>query len=164
MLRRSNWNVPEGEQLGCFVERLNALLGGLQGQRLDYYAISSKKLRSVSSTECSLATAEVHVLSMDSHPVALGVVFRADRFLRRMVRVLVATTLQLALLEVVEHLRTDKQLEQPISFQSIQTESHLSGPEDDNPLLQCIRTRDRRSSAKAAPPDGLVYLGASFLS
>lgn len=105
--------------------RFNAALRPLEGQTLDFLALSAGAVKT-ETTLCTLQEARAFVLD-DSMAIAL----RGDRFLRRMVRILVAT-LVLGLLD------------------------------DSVDLQRILESRDRRLSPKAAPPDGLIFCGASY--
>jgi tRNA U38,U39,U40 pseudouridine synthase TruA len=76
--------------------------------------------------------------------MAIAIELTGDRFLRRMVRILVATALVLA-------------VEDDASVTS-------GNSNDDNRdrLLQLVQAKDRRLTAKAAPPMGLVFVGADM--
>jgi tRNA pseudouridine(38-40) synthase len=116
------------------VECLNAMLQRLEGLELDYFGFSYGKKK----TETTLCTLEVARASFAKHSSekVICVELIGDRFLRRMVRILVATALR----------------------QVMDTACHNSN----DGLLDIIQSRDRKSSAKAAPPAGLIFVGAAF--
>lgn len=118
----------------ALVPRVNDLLAPLVGQSLPYAALSYKQTKTQNS-DCLLSHAQVRYLKLDSQPV-LSIELTGNRFLRRMVRILVSTTLSLA------------------------AESNANyGSEA---LLQIIRAKDRTSAARPAPSEGLVFMTASF--
>jgi tRNA U38,U39,U40 pseudouridine synthase TruA len=67
-----------------------------------------------------------------------------DRFLRRMVRILVATVMVLA-----------------VDDDASVTSGNINDDNRDR-LLQLVQAEDRRLTAKAAPPMGLVFVGADI--
>lgn len=112
---------------------LNNLLQCLQGLELDYYGMSYGKVKT-KTTVCTLHYARASLVTHDNNTPAICIQLVANRFLRRMVRILVATALR----------------------------ETLAGDGEYDGLLQIVKTRDRLASAKAAPPQGLVFVGASF--
>jgi len=143
-------------RLQRFARCLDRMLRLLEGRTLSYDGMSYGKLRSQSSL-CTLTLARTYLLGgcclgdkddgAENRQV-IAIALTSDRFLRRMVRIVVATALQLAF---------EQDLVDP---------SNASGCDDDHPndeaLLNCILSCDRRLSAKAAPPDGLIFVGAKF--
>ena len=133
--------------LGQLIQRLNTMLGALKQQELDYVAMSYGKVKT-QSTLCNLQVARAFCVNTtgggDPEKVhsALCIQLVGDRFLRRMVRILVSTALRAAL-----------------SYDA-------SG--DDEPcdeakrLVDILQSKDRRMSARPAPPQGLLFAGASF--
>jgi tRNA pseudouridine38-40 synthase len=141
----------------ALVNRLNDLLQPLQGRALDYVGMSYGKVKT-ETTACTLHHARaVHLVetsttsrrhnssdSGSSSSMAIAIELTGDRFLRRMVRILVATAVVLA-------------VDDDASVTS-------SNSNDDNRdrLLQLVQAQDRRLTAKAAPPMGLVFVGADM--
>ena len=122
---------------GCIKDltsRLNALLAPLEGQVLPYLALSYGRLKTKTSN-CTLHHVRARLLQMDNERV-LALELIGDRFLRRMVRILVATAFRLAL-------ASDKNF-------------------DDQALWKIVKSRDRRQAALPAPPEGLIFVTASF--
>ena len=161
------------------VHRLNALLRPLEGKELDYYGVSHGKLQT-KSFACRLERARAHVIMTkqlstededhkdkdssggaldrgNADRVAIAIALTANRFLRRMVRILVATALQLSFDDqnAVERTAADAVNNRVVTW------SGAKGGEDDS-LLKLIQSRDRQLSANAAPPDGLIFMGAEF--
>jgi tRNA pseudouridine(38-40) synthase len=168
-------------------QALNEMLHPLQGQALDYFAFSYGKIKTQSSI-CTLHHAHVSIAQItgvqnDTHDdsstsknargstsrnAAIIVELTGDRFLRRMVRKLVATALHLLL-----------PIQQPYSLEH---ETKSTSCSDDVPnndtdsitetrrgikagadaLLKIVQSKDRRESAKAAPPNGLILVGAEM--
>ena len=119
------------------IQELNNMLQRLEGMELDYYGVSYGKVKT-ETTLCTLefARASLVTVSGDNERM-LCIQLVGDRFLRRMVRILVATVLR-------EVLGTAN-----------------SGNEDR--LLDIVQARDRKASARAAPPGGLMFVGASVV-
>lgn len=116
--------------------RLNALLAPLEGQSLAYIAFSYGRLKTKTS-DCTLHHARARNLKIDNQPV-LAIELSGDRFLRRMVRILVASLFRLAAKE--------------ISNEKFDPQS----------LRKLVQTKDRRQAAPAAPPEGLIFVSAAF--
>jgi tRNA pseudouridine(38-40) synthase len=117
------------------VNALNELLQTLEGKELDYIALSYGRLKTQDSL-CTLYHARASLVEdtiTGRQSVCIELV--GNRFLRRMVRLLVATVLRLAL-----------QQKQPSA----------------DALLDLIQTRDRLSILAPAPSDGLMFVGARF--
>lgn len=114
------------------VERLNAMLQRLEGLELDYFGVSYGKVKT-ETTLCTLDVAQAS-FAMHSDEKVICIELVSDRFLRRMIRILVATALR----EVMDT-----------------TDNNEDG------LLNIIQSRDRTASAKAAPPAGLIFVGAA---
>jgi tRNA pseudouridine(38-40) synthase len=117
------------------VNSLNELLQTLEGKELDYIALSYGRLKTQDSL-CTLYHARASLVEdTTTGRQAVCIELVGNRFLRRMVRLLVATALRLAL-----------QQKQPNA----------------DALLNLIQTHDRLSILAPAPPDGLVFVGARF--
>jgi tRNA pseudouridine38-40 synthase len=118
------------------VHRMNQLLAVLVGKELDYFAFSYGKVKT-QTTLCCLQTAQARLmeeLEPSSRQVLL-VELTGDRFLRRMVRILVATALQTAI---------------------------TADTWNSNGLLDICISKDRQRTAYPAQPGGLIFVGASF--
>ena len=118
--------------------RLNALLAPLQGETLPFIAFSYGRLKTKTS-DCTLHHAQARYLQMNDHYPVVAIELTGDRFLRRMVRILVATALRLA----------------------ANTESNDT-TFDSQSLLNLVQTQDRRQAALPAPAEGLVFVSACF--
>jgi tRNA pseudouridine(38-40) synthase len=149
------------------VHDLNEMLQPLQGEALDYYAFSYGKLHTQSSI-CTLYHARVRVAhandsttTSDGHGnAALIVELTGDRFLRRMVRKLVATILWLLLPTQLSAERENKTSRGVAN----NTESIADGSTINrgDALMKIVQSKDRRGTAKAAPPNGLILVGAEM--
>jgi tRNA pseudouridine38-40 synthase len=119
------WNNKD-----VIVQRLNVLLNELEGQELDYFSFSYGPVKT-ETTRCHLTHAQARLFADKS---CFAIELTGDRFLRRMVRILVSTALELAV------------------DSSGKTFS----------LLDLCRASDRQLTAKAAPPFGLIFVGATM--
>lgn len=130
------------------VPTLDRMLQSLQGRELDYFALSHGKVKT-QTTLCTLSHARARIVELKGDDDAAiddaaakkrqAICFElvGNRFLRRMVRLLVATALR---------------------------EAHRCEHEDCNEdaLLEILSARDRSLRSRAAPPDGLIFIGAGF--
>jgi len=116
------------------LSRLNQLLDTIEGKELDYVSVSYGKLKTKTS-KCTIYHARAVFVEAKDGSRALCIELVGNRFLRRMVRLLVATLLSLA-------------------FQRLSW--------SDNDLLDILSTRQRDLAARPAPPDGLIFAGAVF--
>lgn len=118
-------------QLENFVQRMNIMLRELVDHDipLDFFALSAGKLSNSDDTYCKMLHARV--VTMDNF---VRFEFQSNRFLRRMIRILVSTVLVLAM-------------------------QRNDGVPSILPLLS---SRNRQRSAKAAPPEGLIFVGSSY--
>lgn len=115
--------------------RLNALLAPLVGVSLPYIALSYGR-PSTQTCNCTLHHAYARVLQFNNQPV-LSIELTGDRFLRRMVRILVSTALSLAAA------RSDTEF-------------------DEHALLRIVESKQRRNAALPAPSRGLVFVAACY--
>lgn len=148
------------------VKRMDAILSALENQELDYIAMSYGKIKT-QTTICTLLTARAFLVrqankehtghanheenndvkdSGNQEEYGLCVQLVGSRFLRRMVRILVATALREAL--------------------SMKLDGHCDGDEDGDAraeiLFELLESKDRSNMARPAPPHGLVFVGAAF--
>ena len=125
-----------------FVHRVDGMLREIESKSLDYFAVSYGKLKT-ETTLCCLSRARAKLLERRGNlenvngDRVIVVELCGDRFLRRMVRILVA-----------------------IAFQTALTGNHEKSTT--LTVSEIIHNRDRRLSAKAAPPCGLVFLGSDI--
>lgn len=116
------------------IPKLNDMLRYLEGRELDYVAFSYGKVKT-KTTNCTLVHACACLVECTvSKKQAICIELIGDRFLRRMVRILVATALREAC--------------------SVGSDSYA--------LLNILRTGDRAQAACAAPPIGLILVGAGY--
>jgi tRNA pseudouridine(38-40) synthase len=136
------------------IQRLNQMLEYLQDQELDYFAMSYGKLKTQTSN-CTLyhakaclvqycATTITTTTTTERPRTALCIELVGNRFLRRMVRILVSTALQLAVQDDDNQSNNNPSNEDPASLYHV--------------LQRC----DRSVTAKPAPPKGLIFVGARF--
>jgi len=123
------------------VPKMDRMLQSLEGKELDYYAMSHGKVKT-QTTLCTLYHARAGVVEwndINNGQIRRAICFEmiGNRFLRRMVRILVATTLR-------ESYREDG-----------------SGGNDEA-LLKILASKDRKQRSRAAPPDGLIFIRADF--
>lgn len=130
------WDGFEKEQL----DLLNQQLRSLEGKELDYLGMSYGKLKT-SDSLCTLYHARASLVTFDdgesnsNSTAAVCIELVGNRFLRRMVRILVEASIRLV----------------------------FSGtkPETDD-LQNLIEAKDRKLIRNMAPPDGLLFVGARF--
>ena len=121
------------------VPKLDRMLQSLEGKELDYYAMSHGKVKT-QTTLCTLYHARARVVEWDDDngQIRQAICFEliGNRFLRRMVRILVATALREAYRD--------------------------NGSGNDDALLKILASKDRKLRSRAAPPDGLIFVRADF--
>jgi tRNA pseudouridine(38-40) synthase len=116
------------------VTKLDGMLRALESQTLDYVAFSYGKVKT-QTTNCTLLYARASLVECAvSKKEAICIELIGDRFLRRMVRILVATALREACADTAR----------------------------EDSLQQVIATRDRTICAPAAPPGGLIFVAAGY--
>ncbi|CAB9502505.1 pseudouridine synthase A [Seminavis robusta] len=121
---------------------------------LDFIAMSYGKVET-QSTQCRLTVARAFLASTstsshDHEEQALCIQLVGDRFLRRMVRILVATVLREALTFVSASPRDDDD------------DPSTDAGSSKRRLVELLETKDRRQTARPAPPQGLIFSGAQF--
>lgn len=135
------------EEADRIVSGLNRLLRPIVGMSLDYYGFSHGKLNK-EHYNCTVSFASAFLIPVreteasDMTSSAIGIALTSDRFLRRMVRILVATAFDCYTSPIHSAFIDDKEM--------------------DMSLLRIIQARDRRMSSKPAPADGLVFVGAEY--
>lgn len=157
-------NFPPVRQKGMsstvIVQRLNSMLRALVGQELDYIALSYGKVKT-QTTLCTLHHARAHVVEWEAsddgggsggasrkhRQQAICIELVGDRFLRRMVRILVATAMREATSRSAANVNSDDD------------DGSRAGSDA---LLSIVLSQDRERRAKAAPPDGLIFVGAAY--
>jgi len=123
------------------VPLIDAMLRKLEGKELDFLAFSYGKVET-QTTLCTLLHARASLVfsGPEADSVAVCIELVGNRFLRRMVRKLVSTVVREALF----------------------SEECIEGSFDDESLLNLLKKRRRDLVAKAAPAQGLVFVGANF--
>jgi tRNA pseudouridine38-40 synthase len=117
------------------VQHLDAQLQTLQGQTLDYISLSYGRIKTQTSI-CTLYHAQAHLVQdTETGREAIAVELVGDRFLRRMVRLLVENSLRIAM----------RPKPQPLDA-----------------LLDHVQSCDRGRSGNSCPPDGLIFVAATF--
>mmetsp|Transcript_485 Transcript_485/g.834 ORF Transcript_485/g.834 Transcript_485/m.834 type:complete len:576 (+) Transcript_485:306-2033(+) len=134
------------------VSKLDKLLRALEGRELDYIALSYGKIKT-QTTLCTLFRARAGIVKWTKDEQteapsrqAVCIELVGDRFLRRMVRILVATAL-----------REATGFDAHGNYKSFD-----DGSDCQNGLLDILLTKDRQFRARAAPPDGLIFVGAGY--
>jgi tRNA U38,U39,U40 pseudouridine synthase TruA len=133
---------------GDVASRANVMLGALEGCELDYYAFGRSTPKG-KNCRCFMHYASALLASLPAGGTVADtkrsripvLVFQlvGDRFLRRMVRTLVATTVRESIVGSAEH---------PLEVRKA--------------LLAVVRTEDRLVSAPSAPACGLCFAGAGY--
>ena len=129
------------------VSLLDAMLSKLQGQELDYFALSFGKVKTT-TTLCTMLRCRALLVETRDGQKAIGIELVGDRFLRRMVRILVATSIR----EVIQVLEEN----------ASKGERSQSLEDEEFRLLKLVNGLDRVYSAKSAASDGLMFVGATF--
>ena len=131
------------------IERLNDMLEYLEQKDLDYIGLSYGKLKTQTSN-CVLYHAKAHLVEYGPSAIGTGtavdttsstaicIELVGNRFLRRMVRLLVATALRLVFT--------------------------LQGLPAEDALYKLILECDRSLAHQPAPPNGLMFVGSRFSS
>ena len=162
------------ETLVILATRLNALFQPLLNQSLDYLAVSFGKVKT-ENTLCTMShlqavvgyhstttsdSSSSSVLSSSSSCSTpfLAIELTSDRFLRRQIRILVATAVLLALEE--DSTRDETNRERPCQKEEL--EIPRPPPPNNERLKDLLIAGDRSLSARAAPPGGLIFVGAEF--
>jgi len=128
-------------QIEDIASLMDSMLQEIQGEELDFFALSFGKVKT-ENTLCTLSRARAFIVQTADGQRAVGIELVGNRFLRRMVRILVATTIREALI----------MLEQDVVDTAMARAR----------LLAIVNTNDRTKSAKAAPSNGLLFVGARF--
>ena len=161
-----------------FVPKLDRMLRSLEGEQLDYIALSYGKVKT-QTTLCTLFRARAGIVELVGSPdvdsggmhkpsergsskQAICIELVGDRFLRRMVRILVATALREAISGVDCIKDVDAEDDSHGSLGNIESNCESDSNEYSNALLNILMTKDRTFRAKAAPPDGLIFIGAGY--
>jgi Pseudouridylate synthase len=131
------------------VSIMDSMLGRMQGETLDYIAFSYGKVKT-ENTLCRLSHVRARIVETncgEQKMMAVAIELVGDRFLRRMVRILVATAVREVLL-VFQEMRGDR----------LETMDEMT----QRRLLSIVEKKDRSNTAKAAASDGLIFVDARF--
>ena len=125
---------------------LNKMARRVEGLELDYKGLSFGKVKT-STTLCTILRARVSQISLNNHEdsliqEAICFEFVGNRFLRRMIRIMVSTLLNLTMQCLVEENNEEEVFE--------------------DLFLTLIQECDRKMSSKPAASDGLIFVGATF--
>ena len=132
---------------------LNSMLRKIEGKKLDYNGLSYGKV-TTSNTFCTLYHARAQLVEYEYHESssatadkqhirrkrAVCVELVGDRFLRRMVRLLIEASVRLV----------------AIAF--------ANNEKSEDALIELIQKNDRKLVGRPAPPDGLIFVGARVQS
>lgn len=140
------------------VALLDRMLRKVEGKELDFVGLSYGKIKT-STTMCTLHHARAKLVRYRSSSTANDSVERTavcielvgDRFLRRMVRLLVEASLRLVATEFSDSSNTTAD----------ESDTH-SDPQD--ALLNLIQQKDRSIVGRPAPPNGLIFVGTRVSS
>ena len=131
------------------VSHLDGMLSQLQGKELDYFALSFGKVKT-STTLCTMFRSRAYLVETRDGQEAIGIELVGDRFLRRMVRIMVATSIR----EVMKIFEND----------AYKGENDNEAEKENLRLIKLINGLDRMPSAKPAASDGLIFVEALFSS
>jgi tRNA pseudouridine38-40 synthase len=143
-------NCTQHRVLSHFQNLMIVQLESLVGKEFDYYSFSHGKVKT-ESTLCTLQHATVRlgqVNTSKADPLVVIFEFTGNRFLRRMIRMLVGTCIHYAVLSMAT-----------TSAVNFTTDSVLIDP---SILMDICNSRDRNQQVKTAPPGGLIFLSANM--
>lgn len=149
-------------------EEINKVLNPLEHKELDYFALSHGKVKTQNTT-CTLTHARAFMVditqdqyqdqpsssSSPSFPPVILIQLVGNRFLRRMVRILVSTVIREVL--VSKKFQHDSNPNNNnISMMNQQQQHKIMDLED------ILESQSRMYSAKAAPPNRLIFVGCEL--
>lgn len=148
---------------------MNSMFGMIEGKTLDYIAFSFGKVKT-ENTLCILSHIRARVVQTncghhnggnghEQKMTAVAIELVGDRFLRRMVRILVSTTIREVLLELQKK-NGQGLIRETIDEAEMETRSRTTTAS--TRLLSIVKKEDRSQTAKAAASDGLLFVGARF--
>lgn len=123
---------------------MDVMLQTIEGKELDFFALSFGKVKT-ETTLCELPVARAVLVQTNNSEAAIAIHLVGDRFLRRMVRILVATVLR-----------------ETISIMRDEDDFNICLHHAKARLISIINSHDRIQSAKAASSNGLIFVGARF--
>ena len=136
------------------VSHLDDMLSKIEGKELDYFALSFGKVKT-ETTLCTISRCRAYLVETSEGQQAVGIELVGDRFLRRMVRILVATLIREAIYAFEDSMSLRRT--------SGDGTGQVMHQDKENRILSLIERRNRIHSAKAASSDGLIFIGAKFL-
>jgi tRNA pseudouridine(38-40) synthase len=169
------------------VALLNAMLQQLEGRQLDFVATSYGPVKT-ETTDCTLYWAKAslvtfrHTRACDNQPAnnngsssqgeppksAICIELVGNRFLRRMVRILVSTALRATIKADRDFSASKGEALLGSSAGNLNTVPVLDYydpeyvKERSNDLMNIIQSQSRAMTAPPAPPEGLMFVGAEF--
>ncbi|GFH57504.1 hypothetical protein CTEN210_13980 [Chaetoceros tenuissimus] len=123
---------------------MDVMLQSIEGKELDFFSLSFGKVKT-ETTLCELPIARAVLVETNDCEAAIAIHLVGDRFLRRMVRILVATVLR----ETISIMRDEEDIDICLHHAKER-------------LISIINSHDRIQSAKAASSNGLIFVGARF--
>ena len=145
----SKFGLLEDEQAEVQVALMDAMLQSLRGKTLDYVGLSYGRVKT-SNTLCTLHHARARLVeypTLAESRRAICIELVGDRFLRRMVRLLVEASVRL------------------VATQSQQAATNLDNHSNaEKAMLRIIEQQDRTLVGRPAPPDGLIFVAARVQS
>ncbi len=136
------------DQAQAQVVLMDAMLQYLQGKTLDYVGLSYGRVKT-SNTLCTLHHARARLVEYPGVTIRRSICIElvGDRFLRRMVRLLVEAAVRL------------------VATQSQQATTNLDNHSNaESALLRLIEQQDRTLVGRPSPPDGLIFVAARVQS
>lgn len=155
---QNRYTVLDNDQAASQVALLDAMLQSIEGKTLDYIGLSYGKVKTT-NTLCTLYHARARWVEYQN-PVsttceeiptqrAVCIELVGDRFLRRMVRLLVEASVRL----VAE-----------ATAKPALDECSTDDDPKEEALLRLIEKQDRTLVGRPAPPDGLIFVAARVQS
>ena len=123
---------------------MDTMLQTIEGKEMDFFALSFGKVKT-ETTLCELPIARAVLVETSNCEEAIAIHLVGNRFLRRMVRILVATVLR----ETISIMRDEEDINICLHHAKAR-------------LISIISSHDRIQSAKAASSNGLIFVGARF--
>lgn len=172
------------ERIEQQVELLDGMLRKIEGKSLDYIGLSYGRVKTL-NTICTLYHARARLVEYKNRAVpsaaagvqdertitkAICIELVGDRFLRRMVRLLVEASLRLVATADFDATRPNPGREGTTTkMTDLQNEAHEgrdkeNGEPTEDALLKLIERQDRSLVGRPAPPNGLIFVAARLQS
>jgi len=155
--RNNKFRLVTEERAVRQVAILNNILRKLEGESLDYIGLSYGKVKTT-STICTLHHARARLVQYDDGSrmvrTAVCIELVGNRFLRRMVRLLVEASMRLVA-------KADADGATKLGDSNRTT---IAMTPKDDALFNLISGQDRTLVGRPAPPDGLIFVGAKLES